>query len=332
LALRALLAAKGGDGSLLWQHAQRFATDSSDPALRRVLALPLDEAAGILRAVQPTDDPLGSIANHLVLVHLNDIISRIYITLIDASIPKPSAGEKTCVNSAQIIESLKRSTFTSEIQAVLTDTPRGSEGYALGLVIIAVWGLLAEQNVEMQRRVAYMLAVEELQGVAGKLSSVHAVLDLMAPGALDSAAGSRSATATTKRSSPSAKEVDALAFACIRWLGMLKVLRQTKQDHQSPQQWLKVSSLELRVLLADRAFRRTFRHRGTKMLGFDPEDEESSTASVSSDEQGEGGQDLGAVNEVDMEIEAFDAATERLIDTLTVISRTGGLMRVSAAS
>jgi hypothetical protein len=302
-----------------------------------VLALPLDEAAEILQAVQPTNDPLGAIANHLVLVHLNDIISRIYITLIDASIPKPilaklqDDGQTVQVQYADIIETLQRPTFTNEIQAVLTDTPRGSEGYALGLVIIAVWGLLAGQNVEMQRRVAYMLAVEDVQGVAGSLSSVHAVLDLLAPGAMASGAASSSTSRsnTNQRSSSAAKEVDALALACIRWLGMLKaVSRSTRTDAATPTQWLKVASLELRVVLADRAFRRSFRDRGRKAINGDVDDEES-TASVSSsasDEQGKG----GIVDEVDLEIEAFDEATERLIDTLTVVSRTGQMI-VSAS-
>ncbi len=326
LALRSLLMPKSKAANVLWGNARRTAVDSDDSVIRRVLALPLPEAADILQQVQPTNDPLGAVANHIVLVHLNDILSRIYITLVNASLPNTDSDEDDIaviqLGNADVINTLQHSTFTNEIQTVLTDTPRGSEGYALGLVLIAVWGLLAGQNVEMRRRVAYMLAVEDLQGVAGNLASVHAVLEMFVPGSTSSL-GSR-IDATRRTTSPAAKEVDALALACIRWLGMLKAVNRVS-DQRPPAQWIKVASLELRVLLADPAFRRKFRDGGKS----ENEEEGSSTASVSSDELGEDAGESrikGVVDEVDLEVEAFDLATERFIDALTAISRTGNIV------
>jgi hypothetical protein len=72
-------------------------------------------------------------------------------------------------------------------------------------------------------------------------------------------------------------------------------------------------------------YRRKFRERGKAEV----DEEGSSTASVSSDEHGEdGGETLekGSVDEVDLEVEAFDQATERFIDALTAISRTGNIV------
>lgn len=323
-ALRALLAPSKRASKRLWFDARLRTSEQQDPIANQVLALPLAEASDILRKVQPTNDPLGSIANNLVLVHLNDILSRIYINLVDTSVIdiSPTSGIATVEASRLAIAAdLQRDAFISEIQAVLTDTPRGTESYALGLVLIAIWGLLAGQDVEMQRRVAYMLTIEDMQGVGNNLASVQAVLDMLAPNANGPSASRRG---TSKRLTAAAREVDVLALACIQWLTMLDAAARTATAQAPSQQWMQVASLELRVLLANPVFHRQFRD---KVAESDSEDEgeDSSTASVDSDGRIEGvkSKDGTEVDEVDLEVEAFDRATERLIDALTVISRSG---------
>jgi len=198
----------------LWKLARASIDESTPASLVAVLDTPLSEATQYLSL--PTSDPIGSIADQLNLVHLNDLYTRMFTKLVLASTnsdgPLPSSTRALLENldKATVGKDLRSSSFDREIRSTIQSTAKGTSSHALGLVLIGLWGIFTGPTPSSQAALVSALAAEEMQGAG--LSSTSAMLNLLYPG---------SSTTTPISTNGNAAAIDRLALVCIEYLRLL---------------------------------------------------------------------------------------------------------------
>lgn len=210
----------------LWQEARDLLPDDAPPALSAVLALPYDEAARCLKLATPTTSPIAAVAEQITLVHINDLLSRLFVQLVEAS-------TKQAPNSIQVLfqnleeqdigAHLRSTSFDQDIRGVISGVSKGTSAHALGLVLIGLWGVFTGPTPSAQAALASALAGEELQGAG--LESVSAMLDLLYPG---SSSFDRTASPPLTQN---ALAIDKLAMVCIQYIKLLS--SATRLNNQS---------------------------------------------------------------------------------------------------
>ena len=291
MALQALIQSDfpvGWNRARVWKAAGEKLETDSPVALRTALGLPFDDALRALQLLPPTASPITAIAEQVTLVHLNDLYSGFFVRLVDASttggheIPNSVKALLANLESRDMGNTLRASSFDQEIKTVIADVSKGTAAHALGLVLIGLWGLLTGPTASAQAALASALAAEEVKGVGASLASVSALRELLYPGSRihdipDLVALPRNAIA-----------IDKLALVCIQYI---RLLASTTAVDQSRLERLESSLLvqkavsNIRLVLSQANF-----------LGLD-EDEVEGDSTV------------------------FDEAREKMVSVLSVIGR-----------
>jgi hypothetical protein len=215
----------------LWREARASINETTPAALITVLELPLSEAIHYLALVGPTQNPIEGMADQITLVHLNDLYSRIFTKLVQASTDPKHAVPTTVrallnnLTTYDIGSELKASGFDKELRGTIAGVSKGTPSHALGLVLIGLWGVFTGPAPESQATLATALAVEEIQTQAGAgLTSVSAMLNLLYPGSsTKSTNGNRDGNNSYSNSNANANAMalDRLALVCIEYLKLL---------------------------------------------------------------------------------------------------------------
>jgi len=290
----------------LWQEARSKLRPSSPAALSAVLALPYEEAERSLELIPQTTSPIAAIADQITLVHINDLFSRLFVRLVDAS--TKATGEAPPVSVKALLANLEAdnmghdlqsSSFDREIRGVIEGVPIGSASHALGLVLIGLWGIFTGPVAGVQAALASALAAEEVKGAGAALASVSAMLELLYPGTSSTTVLDR--TAHMVHLPKNAVAIDKLALVCISYIRLLSSSANlNEQASPSRLQRLEASrsvqhaTSQIRLVLTQ-----------TDFVGIDDMDSE--------DESDAGG--------VHGEIRTFDVAKERLVGVLSVVGR-----------
>ena len=296
----------------IWKSARAILPTDASPALSAVLALPLEEAFRSLEFVPKTVYPIAAIAEQITLVHINDLYSRLFVRLVDASAKTGATSVQNLLDnleSRDLGSSLQISAFDREIRSVIEGVPKGSAAHALGLVLIGLWGLFVGPSPSAQAALASALAAEEVKGAGRALSSVSAMLELLYPG---------SSTAATLDGVPvvlpaNALAIDRLAFVCIEYIRLLSSA-STLNSELSRLQRLEASlsvqkaTSHLRLVLTQTTF--------VGLAEDEEEDEESEEVEQTNDETVEENGER-----IDDEARSFLQAKERLVGVLSVVGR-----------
>lgn len=323
LALDAFLAPTQAESVRSWSKARQAATYADDVVASTVTALPLRDARNLLNTVKPTAYPLQAIANQSVIIHLSDLTSKIYTTLMESTCGEGKTtlkGMSKNLQSPAILQLVQQDVFKAEVQDALIGVPRGTEGYALGLVLIGLWGLLAGQDAEARRELATLLAGEQTLGVASNFSSVTTLLSILAPAYRPSGLPLPSHL----NISEAAQDLDTLVTVCLHWISLLasapRLALETapRLERLASSKKVKEVTLNLRVLLAHPAFRKTFEGAEKSSSAEGSSDEASNNSSRPASINGEG------LPLTDVEVEVFDKVTYRLVEVLTVLGKKAG--------
>ncbi|ORX35917.1 hypothetical protein BD324DRAFT_629535 [Kockovaella imperatae] len=307
----------------IWEEARSKLTIDSPAALRVVLALPLEDAARSLSLLPPTPSPITAMAEQVTLVHINDLVTSLFIRLVNSSTgssetSKSSIKDLTANLSASSLSSDLKS-FDREIRKVLEGVPKGTTAHALGLVLIGIWGILCGASTEAQLSLASALTGEELQGVGSSLSSVQAMLALLIP----DGHAFKSVSASNASLLPSnALAIDKLALVCIEYIRLLASASMINEETESRMERMQVSkrvskaSTDLRSILTQTTF-----------VGLQSGESGSVGAGARSG-SGEGEEDAeGDLFDSDDVVESnessaeFERAREILVGVLTVVGR-----------
>lgn len=302
-----------------WKAARMSTTDNTSIALRGVLDLPLHEAQHIIEEIKPSSAPLATMANHVTLLHLNDMFSRFFIALVKSStsqLKRPSiTAMLSNVDKRGLSAQLPPASFKDEMRMLLASVPHGSSARALALVLTGLWSIFNQSASEAQAALASSLAAEQLQGAGAQLKSVTALLQLLFPG---SSTASLESTIDNALDAVDAlaKQTDALASVCVelvRLIGSSSTLpgaNATRTERLEASTRVKNATLSLRAMLAQPAFER---------LSADSSDEE--TDGPIDGEASDTASESGSSVALQLETVAFAEATERLVEVLTAIGR-----------
>lgn len=276
----------------LWLAARSKLVETSPAVLKTVLALPLDEARESLELAPLTSNPIGAIAEQVTLVHLNDLFSRLFVRLVEATTQTGNVAPFSVkalmdnLSKRDLAAALSAASFDREIRAVVEGVPKGSAAHALGLVLIGLWGVFTGPTPAAQAALASALAAEEIKGVGASLHSVPAMLNLLFPGS------TQSIPSTSLGVPSNALAIDKLALVCIDYVHLLLSAeslngagRSRQQRVEASQQVQKATS-NLRLMLTQTTF-----------VGID-------------DEEG-----------MEDELQSFDEARETLVSVLSLIGR-----------
>lgn len=233
----------------LWKQARACIDESTPASLITVLDTPFSEVVQYLST--PTSDPLGSIADQLNLVHLNDLYTRMFTKLVlastnsDGPLPNSTTALLENLDKATVGKDLRSSSFDREIRSTIQTTTKGTPSHALGLVLIGLWGIFTGPTPSSQAALVSALAAEEMKGAG--LSSTSAMLNLLYPG---------SSTITPTTSNGNAGAIDRLALVCIEYLKLLlqsSTPRSKAERVESSNQIARVSN-NLRLALTQTEF------------------------------------------------------------------------------
>ena len=296
----------------LWRSARARLPADASPALSAVLALPLEEAVRSLEFLPKTVSPIAGIAEQITLVHINDLYSRLFVRIVDASAKTGATSVRNLLDnleSRDLGKSLRTSAFDREIRSVIEGVPKGSAAHALGLVLIGLWGLFVGPSPSAQAALASALAAEEVKGAGSALPSVSAMLELLYPG---------SSTVTTLDRVPivlpaNALAIDRLAFVCIEYIRLLSsasILNAELSRLQRLEASLSVqkATSHLRLVLTQTTF--------VGLAEDEQGDEEGEEV-----EQVEQQRDGADEERTDHEARSFLQAKERLVGVLSVVGR-----------
>jgi hypothetical protein len=279
---------------VLWQGARSKLREDSPQALATVLALPFEEAIESLELSPPSTSPIAAIAEQVTLVHLNDLYTRMFTRIIEATTAagaSPPSSVKALLDnleSRNVGAALTSSSFDREIRSVVDGVPRGSATHALGLVLIGLWGVFTGPAPSAQAALASALAGEEVHGAGSALASVSAMLELLYP-------GSSNPTHAIGSSLPqNALAIDKLALVCIDYIKLLLSARSLNEYDS-----------RLQRLQASRAVQRATSHLRLVLT-------QTSFVGLEDDVEDDG---------LEEEVRSFDEAKERLVEVLSVIGR-----------
>jgi len=284
---------------MLWQQARSELRDSDSAALKAVLSLPLDEANRSLALIPQTQDPITAISEQVTLVHLNDLFSRLFIQLVDAT--TTSSGVATPASVISLANNLRAkhlgktlsiSSFDREIKSVIQGLPKGSAANALGLVLIGLWGVFTGPTPSAQAALASALAAEELQGSGTALQSVSAMLELLYP---RSSTPQRPIVAILPPQN--ALALDKLALVCIDYVRLLSTA------HQVNQQETRLKRLEVSQKVQKATIQLRLDLTQTRFVGLDDQDLVDRADGLEDEER------------------SFERAKEKLVGVLSVIGR-----------
>ncbi len=279
----------------LWQAARAKLQSDSSASLRAVLALPFDEAINSLDLLPKTAAPIAAIAEQITLVHINDLYSRLFIRLVDASAKNGASSVKTLLDNLEkrdLGKSLKSSAYDKEIRGVVEGVPRGSASHALGLVLIGIWGVFTGPDPSAQAALASALAAEEVKGAGSALSSVSAMLELLYPGSSSAVTIDRISLISTLPAN--ALAIDRLALVCVEYVRLLSSAFMinaplSRLQRLEASQKVQTATSHLRLMLTQTTF-----------VGLAEDDEEDFA---------------------DGEARSFEEAKERLVGVLSVVGR-----------
>lgn len=276
----------------LWLAARSKLVETSPAALKTVLALPLEEARESLELAPATSNPIGAIAEQVTLVHLNDLFSRLFVRLVEATTKSGDVSPFSVkalmdnLSKRDLAAALSTASFDREIRAVVEGVSKGSAAHALGLVLIGLWGVFTGPTPAAQAALASALAAEEIKGVGASLHSVPAMLNLLFPGS------SQSTPSANLGVPPNALAIDKLALVCIDYVHLLlsseslNVPGRSRQQRVEASQRVQKATSSLRLMLTQTTF-----------VGID-------------DEEG-----------MEEELQSFDEARETLVGVLSLIGR-----------
>jgi len=285
---------------LHWQHARKIALDATDKQIQDVLALPSTETRALSKRLGPSEDPVRTIAEYLVITHLDDLATRLYISLVDAS-----TSSEVGVNSR--LMSLADVSYKEQIFEALHGVSRESPAYSLGLVLIGLWGMLSRQDASAQRSVANMLIASQLKDRVD-LPSIDVLLGLVVPAYRPSKRDMASDYKLGKLPLGVA-ELDTLLEVCLRYVSLVQ--RLESRDPAS-RRGVFSETLRIRQLLGRPTFERTFRD----ISGYRLRTGSSSSDASASDTESIASSEEGSISAIEAEVEAFDVHTDRLIDLL----------------
>ena len=283
-----------------WQHARKIALDATDKQIQDVLALPSTETRALSKRLGPSEDPVRTIAEYLVITHLDDLATRLYISLVDAS-----TSSEVGVNSR--LMSLADVSYKEQIFEALHGVSRESPAYSLGLVLIGLWGMLSRQDASAQRSVANMLIASQLKDRVD-LPSIDVLLGLVVPAYRPSKRDMASDYKLGKLPLGVA-ELDTLLEVCLRYVSLVQ--RLESRDPAS-RRGVYSETLRIRQLLGRPTFERTFRD----ISGYRLRTGSSSSDASASDTESIASSEEGSISAIEAEVEAFDVHTDRLIDLL----------------
>lgn len=302
----AVLQALHTQDALHWQHARRLALDTTDKSIQDILALPCSETRALSKRLGPSEDPVRSIAEYLVITHLDDLATRLYISLVDASIPADNGNKNRLTSLGDV-------SYREQIFEALHGVSRDSPAYSLGLVLIGLWGMLSGQDAASQRSVANMLIASQLKDRVD-LPSIDVLLGLVIPAYRPH----KSDTAGESKSSRlplGVEELDALLEVCLRYVSLVKRLNSREP---AARRGVYHETLRIRQLLGRPTFERTFKD----ISGYRLRTGTSTSSDVStSDTESIASSEDWSISAIEAEVEAFDAQTERLIDSLVDIGQ-----------
>lgn len=302
-----------------WKSARLSTTATTSLALKALLDLPFHEAKLVLAHVSPTSAPLASMANHVTLLHLNDMFSRFFIALVHSStsqLKRPSITAMLAnIDKRGLGVHLPPAAFKEEMRILLASVPHGTPARALALVLTGLWSIFNHSATQAQAALASSLAAEQMQGSGALLSSVTALLELLWPGSSGSSPG-HSMDASIVPLNDLAKQTDVLALVCVQLVHLLRSTstlpgtEASRADRLEASTKVKDATLQLRAMLALPAFERPVECTGN-------DEEEEALDGELSDTVSESGS-LAALHQ---EKVAFGDATERLIEVLTAVGR-----------
>ena len=237
----------------LWLEARSKLTEDSPTTLRTVLSLPFEEAERCLSLLPPTPSPITAIAEQVTLVHLNDLLSTLFVRLVRSSTSSRATSVQELMSNlsaSSIATDLKG--FDNEIRKVVGGVAKGTSAHALGLVLIGLWGILTGATPAAQLSLASALTAEELQGVGSGFASVQGMLSLLKPDVPRQPA--------RKVNLPeNAMAIDKLALVCINLIRLISSAAELN-DRQSRLERLEASKTvgkavtELRAILTQTTF------------------------------------------------------------------------------
>jgi hypothetical protein len=297
----ALLQALHNHNGQQWAHARTLALDSLDKTLIDVLSLSFSEVKTLKSKLGPVEDPIRAIADYLTVTHLDDLATRLYISLVES---RNDSGQV----ERRPLASLADPRYKSQIFEALVGVPKNSNAYALGLVLIGLWGVLGGQDASAQRSVANILIAGQIKGHLD-LPSVDAFLNLVAPGYRSPASRSPSTPA-----GPGVHELDTLLNVCLRYVTLVRKVALKDPAHRSA---IYHESVAIRQLLGQPTFQRTFKD----IFGYRVRNGSSASDASGSDTESIASSDEESISAIEAEVEAFDKQTDRLIDTLVGIGR-----------
>lgn len=286
----------------VWQAARVALRSDAPSSLATVLALPFEEAQHSLLFISNTASPVAAIAEQVTLVHLNDLYSRLFVKLVEASTQGDAAPltVTACLENLEkhnLSAGLKSTSFDTEIKGALNGISKGTAAHALGLVLIGLWGGLTGSSAAAQGALASALAAEEVKGTGASLPSVSAMLELLYPGS-----SARPAADSGVSVPQNALAIDKLALVCIDYIRLL-----------SSATAITASSSRLQRIEASRAVQQA---TGRIRLLL------TQTAFVGLDEASGVDEDVRHVGDaIDGEMRNVDAAKEKLVGVLSVIGR-----------
>lgn len=302
----AVLQALHTQDALHWQRARKLALDTGDKAIHDVVALPCSETRALSKRLGPSEDPVRSIAEYLVVTHLDDLATRLYISLVDASISSDAPTKNRLAALADV-------SYKEQIFEALHGVNKDSPAYSLGLVLIGLWGMLSQQDAGAQRSVANMLIASQLKDRVD-LPSVDVFLRLVVPAYRPTNKRDARNEVKPNRLSLGIEELDTLLEVCLRYVSLVKQL-----NSRDPAAFRGVypETLLIRQLLGRPTFERTFKD----ISGYRMRTSSSSSDGSGSDTESIAGSEEGSISAIEAEVEAFDAQTDKLIDTLVEIGQ-----------
>lgn len=162
------------------------------------MPVPLNDALQILQEIAPTPSPLAAIRHRVHLTHLNDLYSRMFVRLVNAS-----------TKSGTTLTALPRdpdAAFGKEIRRVLEVIPDGTPAYSLTMVLVGLWSIFSGGASQT----ALAGALKE----RCDLASVSAMLSLICGTPF---------RRPTMMIAPDALAVDRLAVVCVEYVRLLTV-------------------------------------------------------------------------------------------------------------
>lgn len=317
-----------------WEKARVMALDSTDKRINDILTLPKSEVTAIQTRLGAVQDPIRAIGEHLVITRLDDLATRLYISLVEASTSGPAEDSK---GKQSLVALTTGPSFREQTIDTLVNVSTNSPAYSLGLVLIGLWSVVGGGDPAARKSVANKLIAAQLRGDAS-FSSVDALLALVAPGYKHHA---RPSEADQKSWPMGVAELDTLLEACLRYVSIVRRLRHVTQRPNDVQMRsvLYKDTLIMRQLLGRPAFQRTFKNVSGYKMRNDPlistigvtssppassisagGSEASDSESIASHEQEE------SISAIEQELEDFDRQTDKLVDVLVEVGQRVAVM------